>query len=76
MSNEAYKDFKHSGRQLIEDTKIPRKATVKPHKLSSSPEESGDPHKVFTKRTIAEKPKKADVVKEFERFIKVAEDLL
>jgi hypothetical protein len=35
-----------------------------------------DPHKVFIKRTIAEKPKKAEVVEEMKRFTKAAEDCL
>jgi len=33
-------------------------------------------HKVFQKRTIADKPKKTEVVKDMEKFIKQAEDKL
>jgi len=47
---------------------------VKPTKIDA-PIDS-DPHKVFTKRTIAEKPKKSDIIDEFKKFIKSAEEKL
>lgn len=77
MSNEVLKQFMSSGKQLIEDTKVPRKMTEKKASaVKSHPDELGDPHKVFIRRTIQEKSKKADVVKEFEKFIKIEEDKL
>jgi hypothetical protein len=39
-------------------------------------DEAGDPHKVFQKNTINNLPKKAEMLKDVERFIKQAEDLL
>lgn len=69
------KDLMSSGRKLLTDTKTP--ATEKKVKPSTihNPVET-DPHKVFIKRTIAEKPKKAEVVEEMKRFCKAAEDAL
>lgn len=77
MPTELLRQFLSSGKQLIEDTKVPRKVSAKQQKaVQSKPEELGDPHKVFIRRTIQDKPKKAEIVKEFERFIKVEEDKL
>jgi hypothetical protein len=47
---------------------------TKPSSLTNKPE--ADPHKVLVKRIIQDKPKKQDVVEEFKRFIKVAEEAL
>ena len=68
------KDFLASGKKLISDTKIKTIKVVKPTKIDA-PIDS-DPHKVFTKRTIAEKPKKSDIIDEFKKFIKSAEEKL
>lgn len=71
------KDILSSGRRILDDTKgLPHKEAKppKPSSLSNPPET--DPHKVFIKRTIQERPKKADVVDEFKKFIKQAEECL
>lgn len=68
-------DFFKSGKKILEDTKSPaiKKEKAKPPALGT-PTDS-DPHKVFIKRMIQERPKKKDVVEEFEKFIKAAEAL-
>jgi len=66
------KSLEESGRKIIGDTKIPRKAQVQ-KKQTLTPDEMGDPYEVFIKRTINDKPPKEDIVKELERFIKVKE---
>jgi len=70
-----FKDFMSSGRKILADTKQPpTEKKAKPSTINNPPE--GDPHKVFVKRAIAEKPKKADIVEEMKRFTKAAEDAL
>lgn len=67
-----------SGRKLVGDTKAPR---LKPKGKDKDPptiEKAAanvetDPHRVFVKRMIAERPKKPDVVKEILKFIAAAE---
>jgi len=73
--SDALKDFL-GGRKIITDTKIRqlKNKDVKPSKLGTPID--NDPHKVFTKRTIAEKPKKSDIIDEFKKFIKSAEEKL
>lgn len=66
-----------SGRKVISDSKTPKLAQKKKQvsrdeALGVGPAET-DPHRVFVKRTINEKPKRAEVVKDIERFIKQAE---
>lgn len=66
-----------SGRKVIADSKTPKMAQKKKQvsrdeALGVGPQDT-DPHRVFVKRTINEKPKKAEVVKDIERFIKQAE---
>ena len=64
-----------TGARILSDTKTPRKnpesADSKPGKLpnpaAGSPLER-DPHKVFVKRAIKERPKKADIVEEVQKF--------
>jgi len=69
------KDLMSSGRKILADTKQPpMEKKVKPSTINNPVET--DPHKVFIKRTIAEKPKKAEVVEEMKRFCKAAEDAL
>lgn len=69
------KDVMASGRVILGDTKIPKLSKqTKPSSVTEPPE--SDPHKIFVKRTINEKPSKKDVVEEMKRFIKVAEDAL
>jgi|APFre7841882654_1041346.scaffolds.fasta_scaffold80423_2 hypothetical protein len=78
MSSEGLKDFLNSGRKLITDTKIKMlKNTSKEAKvLKEKPALEGDPHQVFVRRTILEKPKKSEIVEEFIKFIKSAEEKL
>jgi len=61
----------------LSDTKVPatKEKREKIVKNSETPPES-DPHKAFIKKTITDKPKKEDVVKDLERFIKEAESKL
>ena len=74
-------DFLHqlfsSGRKLVADTKM-LPAPKQSKKESPTIEKAAanvetDPHKLFVKRMITEKPKKADVVKEIQKFISAAE---
>lgn len=67
-------DVLKAGRRILTDTKTP-KLIVKKEKAMGSPTET-DPHKIFIRRTIQEKPKKAVVVEEIKRFITSAEALL
>jgi hypothetical protein len=69
MGNEL-KEFMKSGKVLITDTKTPRQ--LKP-KEKAKPDEIGDPHKMFVRQTIQNKPKKLELVEEFKKFIKVEE---
>lgn len=68
-----------SGKKLLTDTKMPRKAdAAKPGKKMGVLEEVGetDPFRIFSKRVISEKPKKAELLKEIRRFIETAEAAL
>lgn len=76
------KDLFASGRVILSDSKQ-RKAPApggKPKKgpatanLAAPPET--DPYKIFIRKCVNEKIKKADMVKDIERFIKVAEEAL
>ena len=67
-----YKAFLDSGRHLLSDTKIPRLSNKKPGRPMTSVEES-DPHKVFTKYAIDNRPKKSELVDDIKKFIKAAE---
>lgn len=75
--SEALKDFLASGRKLLGDTKTPTAKETKkqPPSVGSGPVET-DPHKIFQRRTIQEKPKKSEVVEDMKKFIKQAEDKL
>lgn len=66
-----------SGRQILTDTKAvaSKEKREKIVKNSTQPPES-DPHKAFIKKTITEKPKKEDVVKDLKRFIEEVESKL
>ena len=66
-------DFMKSGKKLLEDTKLPKLAPAKNAKI---PAVTGDPHKMFVRRTIQERPKKAEVVAELKKFISAAEEQL
>ena len=70
-----FNDLMTSGRKILEDTKTPKlivKKGQKPIGPIDGPVES-DPHKVMIRRTIQEKPKKADLIEEFKKFITAAE---
>ena len=68
-----------TGRTLLKDTKQPaskeKREAVAKSKTTPTVEDS-DPHKVFIKKTISEKPKKLDVVESMKRFIKAEETKL
>lgn len=73
MPSDYLKDVMASGRKILGDTKIPKMTKeTKPSSLANKPE--ADPHKVLVKRAIQEKPKKQELVEEFKRFIKAAEE--
>lgn len=75
MPSDYLKDVLASGRRILGDTKTPKLTKqTKPSSLTNTPE--SDPHKVLIKRAIQEKPKKQDMVEEFKRFIKSAEEAL
>ena len=66
-----------SGKQILVDTKTPatkekREKVAKVANETPKPEDS-DPHKVFVKRTISEKPPKEKVVVDLLKFIKAEE---
>ena len=68
-----YRTFIESGKSLLLDTKIPRKK--KQNAMTLEPLDA-DPHKALVKRVIASKPKKSELVEDFKKFIKEAEDEL
>ena len=76
MGDAALREFLSSGKKLLQDTKAPRRVLEKKTKtadpLTGEVKET-DPHKVFVRRTIQEKPKKAEVITEFKKFIEQAE---
>ena len=74
MADSVLNNFMKSGRHLLGDTKAPRKIGTKPKKLETQMEE--DPHKLFIRRCVMEKPKKADIVDDIKKFIKAAEETL
>lgn len=70
-----------SGKKLLVDTKQPRKSPAGKDKkgpvnkdLAGPPET--DPFRIFVRKCTGEKVKKADMVKDIERFIKTAEEAL
>ena len=71
------KDVLASGRKILGDTKqlpAPKTEKVKPSSIHTPPE--SNPHKVFVRRAISERPKKSEMVEEMKKFIKQAEDCL
>ena len=70
------KDVLSTGRKILGDTKqLPVKdSKPKPSSIHNPPE--SDPHKIFIKRAISERPKKSEMVDEIKKFIKQAEDCL
>lgn len=70
----ALQDFLNSGKRIITDTKLPKsKETKKAPTLESSTAPIGDPHQVFVKRVIQNKPKKAEILEDFMKFVDLAE---
>lgn len=72
------KDVLSTGRKILGDTKLPPNPSQKGKPTASSihtPPEL-DPHKVFIKRAIHERPKKSEMVADIKKFIKQAEDCL
>lgn len=70
--------LQESGKRLLVDTKQRRTAGPKkpnPAKDLIEPAET-DPYRVFVRRVIAERPGKAEMLKDIHRFIKMAEDAL
>lgn len=69
--------FLESGRKLITDSKTPRmpqkKKQVSLAEATGSAPAETDPHKIFVKRTIDEKPKKSELLKDIHKFIVMAE---
>ena len=73
-----------SGKSLLLDTKQRKATPAKPGKVQKSKhtlaEAAGvvetDPHKLFIRKAIDEKPSREKVVDEIKKFIKVAEELL
>lgn len=67
-------EFLKSGKTILDDTKTPRPVQKKKDKaVVPSEAECSDPHKLLIRKTIQEKPKKADLIEEFVKFIKQAE---
>lgn len=69
-----------SGKALLSDTKQPRKSPAQGKKGPATKDLAGppetDPFRIFIRKCTSEKMKKADMVKDIERFIKSAEDAL
>jgi hypothetical protein len=69
-----YRAFLETGKSLLLDTKIPKKKNQKAHHMLEPLD--ADPHKAMCLRAITNKPKKSELIDEFKKFIKVAEDAL
>lgn len=67
------KNFLESGKKLIGDTTMPRVKETKKQVKEPMDKDPGDSHSVFVRRTIAELPKKSEIVDEIKKFISVAE---
>ena len=74
--------FLSSGRALLKDTKTPKPTTtaVQAKKMKKAAEMTGpgldDPHAIFVRKVVMEKPKPKDVVEHLKRFITAAEATL
>jgi hypothetical protein len=81
---EALQALLSSGKTLLADTKQRKPPPAKPGKVQASKhtiaEAAGvfenDPHKLFIRRAIDEKPPRDKMVDEIKKFIKTAEELL
>jgi hypothetical protein len=71
----SFQEFLKSGKKILDDTKSPAPLKSK-GKISLKEEiEEKDPHKIFIRRVIQEKPKKPELVVELKKFITAAETL-
>lgn len=78
------KEILASGRKILSDTKTPRKPPTKaeekpgkvPNPAAGSDPIERDPHKIFVRRTVKEKPKKSVVVEEVQKFCNEADSKL
>tara|TARA_R110000822_G_scaffold204356_3_gene341092 strand:- start:407 stop:643 length:237 start_codon:yes stop_codon:yes gene_type:complete len=72
-------DFLKSGRKILDDTKTPALPKKKGEKVKTlgveGPHET-DPHKILIRRTIQEKPKKKELIEEFQKFITASEAMI
>jgi hypothetical protein len=68
-----FKQFLESGKKLIDNTTLPRVKETKKQVKGKMDENPGDAHSVFVKRTIAELPKKSEIVDDIKKFVVVAE---
>ena len=75
-----FREFLASGKAIVGDTrarKIAQKGkALPPSSIESLTPAETDPYRIFAKRTVAEKPKKAEMVKDIKKFIEAAEALL
>lgn len=80
MADAAFAQFLESGRTLLKDTKMPRRAAPAAKKVEKGAAKplaapaSDDPHRVFVRKCVGEKPKKSEVVEMMQRFIDQAEE--
>lgn len=78
----ALKEMIASGRSLLTDTKQARKlgpgggSKKAPATASLMAPPETDPFKIFIRKCVDEKRKKADIVEDIKKFIKVAEEAL
>lgn len=68
-----FDEFVKSGKKLLQDTKTPAQKKNTKAKSIGTPVDS-DPHKVMIRRTIQEKPKKKELIEDFQKFITAEED--
>jgi len=75
MPNDALKNLMSSGRVILADTKRPAlQKKPQPSSITTPPE--SDPHKILVRRAISDRIPKKELVEEFQKFIKAAEDAL
>jgi len=76
------KDVLASGKKLLTDTKARNKVVKKEEKPGKVPNPAAgsgpetDPHKIFVKRMIQERPKKSELVEEVQKFCAEADSKL
>lgn len=81
---EAIQALLSSGKSLLLDTKQRKPAPAAPGKVRASKHTiaeaaaivESDPHKLFIRKAVDEKPSKEKMVEEIKKFIKMAEDAL